>query len=117
MQALEEAQAHCRFIGEGIEKAVSDGEDLLERFEGTQKLRFKVEKEGGGVKVVGGELGGDDSGIVVSESGVTKRIRDGIAATPSMRKPAPPSSSYSTRASILDGSPRRFRPNRSASRA
>ena len=31
-----------------------------------------MEREGGRETVVGGELGGDDSGIVVSESGVTK---------------------------------------------
>ena len=78
MQTLEEAMEHCRFVGEGIEKAVADGEDLLEKFEGTQMLRFKVDKDGGSMKVVGGELGGDDSGIVVSESSVTKRIGDEI---------------------------------------
>lgn len=78
MQTLEEARKHCRFVGEGIEKAVTDGEDLLEKFEGTQMLRFKVDKDGRGMRVVGGELGDDDSGIVVSESGVTKRIGDEI---------------------------------------
>ncbi len=39
---------------------------------------FKVERDDGGEKVVGGELGGDDSGIIVSESGVTKRWGDEI---------------------------------------
>ena len=34
--------------------------------------------DGDGVKVVGGEMGGDDSGIVVSESGVTKCWGDEI---------------------------------------
>ena len=52
--------------------------DLGERFEGTQLLRFKVERGGGGKKMVGGELGGDDSHVVVSESGVTKRWGDEI---------------------------------------
>ena len=72
MKTLEEVKAHCRFVGEGIEKSVADGEDLLARFEGTPILRFKVERDGGRETVVGGELGGDDSRVVVSESGVTK---------------------------------------------
>ena len=59
-------------------KDVADGEDLLARFEGTQIMRFKVEREGERETVVGGELGGDDSGIVVSESGVTKLFGDEI---------------------------------------
>ncbi len=78
MKSLEEVKAHCRFFGEGIEKGVADGEDLFARFEGTPILRFKVEREGGRETVVGGELGGDDSGIVVSESGVTKLFGDEI---------------------------------------
>ena len=72
MKTLEEVKAHCRFVGEGIEKSVADGEDLFARFEGTPILRFKAEREGGRETVVGGELGGDDSRVVVSESGVTK---------------------------------------------
>ena len=39
-------EPHCRFVGEGIEKSVADGEDLFARFEGTPILRFKVEREG-----------------------------------------------------------------------
>ena len=78
MKTIEDARNHCRFVGEGIEKAVADGEDLFARFEGTQILRFKVEFEGGRETVVGGELGGDDSGIVVSESGVTKLFGDEV---------------------------------------
>ena len=72
MKTLEEVKAHCRLVGEGIEKDVAEGKDLGERFEGTPILRFKVEREGGRETVVGGELGGDDSRVVVSESGVTK---------------------------------------------
>ena len=78
MKTIEEARNHCRYVGEGIEKAVADGEDLFARFEGTPLLRFKVERDGGKETVVGGELGGDDSGIVVSESGVTKVFGDEI---------------------------------------
>ncbi len=78
MNTIEEVREHCRFVGEGIERDVAEGKDLGERFEGTQLLRFKVERDGGGDKVVGGELGGDDSGIIVSESGVMKRWGDEI---------------------------------------
>ena len=78
MQTIDEVKAHCRFVGERIEKAVADGEDLTEKFEGTQLIRFKVDKDGDCVKVVGGEMGGDDSGIVITESSVTKRHGDGI---------------------------------------
>ena len=78
MQTMNEIREHCRFVGEGIEKMVADGEDLRARFEGTQMIRIKVDKDGDGVKVVGGEMGGDDSGIVVSESGVTKCWGDEI---------------------------------------
>ena len=79
MQTIDEAKSHCRFVGKGIEKMVADGEDLRARFEGQIRvLRFKMEKDGDGVKVVGGEMGGDDSGIVVSESGVTKTYGDEI---------------------------------------
>ena len=40
MKTIEDARNHCRFVGEGIEKAVADGEDLFARFEGTPLLRF-----------------------------------------------------------------------------
>lgn len=73
MNTIEEARTHCRFVGEGIERDVAEGKNLGERFEGTQLLLFKVERESGADKVVGGELGGDDSDIILSESGVTKR--------------------------------------------
>jgi hypothetical protein len=79
VKTLEEVKAHCRFVGEGIEQLVADGEDLFARFEGTPVLRFKVEKDGNAETIVGGELGGDDSGIVVSESGVTKVWNDEVA--------------------------------------
>ena len=83
MQTIEEAREHCRFVGKDIEKMVADGEDLGARFEGTQMIRIKVDKDGNDVKVVdvkvvGGEMGGDDSGIVVSESGVTKTYGEEI---------------------------------------
>lgn len=72
MQTIDEVKAHCRFVGEGIEKMVADGEDLEARFEGMQIIRFKVDKVSNDVKVVGGEMEGDDSHVVVSERGVTK---------------------------------------------
>ena len=80
MKTIEDARNHCRFVGEGIEQCVADGEDLFARFEGTPLLRFKVERDGGKETVVGGELGGDDSGIVVSESGVTKLFGDEVVS-------------------------------------
>ena len=79
MQTIDEAREHCRFVGKGIEKMVADGEDLRARFEGQiRMLRFNVDKDGDGVKIIGGEIGGDDSGIVMSESGVTKTYGDEI---------------------------------------
>ena len=78
MQTIDEVREHCRFVGKGIEKIVADGEDLAAKFEGTQLIWFKVDKDGNGVKVIGGEIGGDDSGLVISESGVTKRHGDEI---------------------------------------
>ena len=72
MQTIDEAKEHCRFVAQGIVDAVATGEDLGEKFEGVQMVRFKVVKDGAAVKVVGGEIGGDDSGIVISEEGVTK---------------------------------------------
>lgn len=78
MQTMNEVREHCRFVGKDIEKMVADGEDLRARFEGTQMIRIKVDKDGDGVKVVGGEIGGDDSGIFMTESGVTKCWGDEI---------------------------------------
>lgn len=78
MQTISEVKEHCRLVGEGIEKAIADGEDLAAKFEGTQLIRFKVDKDGNDVKVVGGEMGGDDSGIVISEINVTKPYGDEI---------------------------------------
>ena len=79
MQSIEEAREHCRFVGRQIEEAVASEKDLAEYFEGnTPVLRFLVEKNGETVEVVGGECGGDDSGIFVSERGVTKRICEEI---------------------------------------
>ena len=78
MQTIDEVREHCRFVGKGIEKMVADGEDLQTKFEGTQMIRIKVDKDGNDMKVVGGEMGGDDSGIVVSESGVTRIYGDEI---------------------------------------
>ena len=79
MQTIEEVRKDCRDVGKNIEKMVADGEDLRARFEGQiRMLRFKVDKDGDNVKVVGGEMGGDDSGIVMSESGVTKTYGDEI---------------------------------------
>ena len=34
MQTIEEAREHCRFVGKGIEKMVTDGVDLPEYFGG-----------------------------------------------------------------------------------
>ena len=34
MKTIEDGRSHCRYVGEGIEKAVEDGEDLFARFEG-----------------------------------------------------------------------------------
>ena len=72
MQTKEEVREQCQFVAQGIADAVASDEDLGAKFEGVQMMRFKVEKDGGDVKVVGGELGGDDSGITISETGVTK---------------------------------------------
>ena len=72
MKTLEEVKAHCRFVGERIERDLAEGKNLFDILGSLPMLRFKVEKDGNAETVVGGELGGDDSGIVVSESGVTK---------------------------------------------
>ncbi len=72
MQTIEKAKEHCRYVAQGIVDAVAAGEDLMPGFGNPPILRFKVEKVGGDVKVVGGEIGGDDSGIIISEEGVTK---------------------------------------------
>ena len=58
LKTREEAKAHCRFVGVGIEKRIADGENLSARFEGTPVLRFKEERVGGRETVVCGELGG-----------------------------------------------------------
>ena len=79
---MDEVLEHCRFVGEGIEKDIAEGADLCAKFEGVQMMRFKVEKDGRNVKVVGGEMGGDDSGITVSESGVTKEHMGRIVGYP-----------------------------------
>ena len=34
MNTIEDVKNHCRFVGEGVEKAVADGEDLFARFAG-----------------------------------------------------------------------------------
>ena len=78
MQTIDEVKEQCRFVAQGIADAVAADEDLGEKFEGVQMMRFKVEKDGGDVKIVGGELGGDDSHVTVSESGVTKLWGDEI---------------------------------------
>ena len=75
---IEKVREHCRFVGRQIEEDVAAGRSLVDRFEGTQMLRFIVEKDGSEIRVVGGEMGGDDSGIVLSERGVTKRFGDEI---------------------------------------
>ena len=79
MQTIDEVKEQCRDVGKRIEKAIEDGVDLGEYFDNqTPMLRFKVDKDGNDVRVVGGELGGDDSHIVVSERGVTKTYGDEI---------------------------------------
>ena len=79
MQTIDEVKEHCRNVGKRIEKAIEDGVDLGGCFEGqTPMFRFKVDKDGNDVRVVGGEFGGDDSHIVVSERGVTKIYGDEI---------------------------------------
>ena len=56
MQTPDEVKAHCRDVGERIEKAVADGVDLGEFFDNqAPMLRFKVDKDGNDVKVVGGK--------------------------------------------------------------
>ena len=44
MQTIDEAREHCRFVGKGIEKMVADCEDLRARFEGTQVIRIKTDR-------------------------------------------------------------------------
>ena len=79
MQTIEKVRKHCRDVGQDIEKAVAAGMDLGEYFGGQAPMfRFKVDKDGNDVRVVGGEFGGDDSHIVVSERGVTKIYGDEI---------------------------------------
>ena len=79
MQTIEEVRKHCRDVGQDIEKAVADGEDLREYFvDQVPMFRFKVDKEGNEVEVIGGELGGDHSHLIISERGVTKTYGDEI---------------------------------------
>ena len=79
MQTIEEVRKHCRDVGQDIEKAVAAGMDLGEYFEGqTPMFLFKINKDGNEVKVIGGEMGGDHSYVVVSERGVTKTYGDEI---------------------------------------
>jgi len=57
-------------VAEGIAKAVADGEDLGSKFEGSQQIRFLIEKEADGrPKVVGGWIEADDSGNYVLRQG------------------------------------------------
>ena len=79
MQTIDEVKKHCRDVGHDIEKAVAVGMDLGEYFGGQAPMfRFKVDKDGTDVKVVGGEMGGDDSHLIISERGVTKIYGDEI---------------------------------------
>ena len=78
MQTIEQVREECRYIGKNVEEMVREGKNLCEQFEGTQMIRLKIDKDGNSVKVVGGELGGDDSQVVISESGVTKVYGDEI---------------------------------------
>jgi hypothetical protein len=82
MQTIDEAKERCRFVSQGIEKMVADGEDPGARFEGTQIIRFKVDKVGNYEKVVGGEMEGDVSQVFISESGVTKEYMGQIVGHP-----------------------------------
>ncbi len=78
MQTIEQVREECRYIGKNVEEMVREGKNLCEQFEGTQMICLKIDKEGNSVKVVGGELGGDDSHVVISESCVTKVYGDEI---------------------------------------
>jgi len=83
MESIEEVKEHCKFVAEGIAKAVDDGEDLGSKFEGSQQIRFLIEKDTDGrPKVVGGWIEADDSGIEVSERGVFKLYGDEYVGTP-----------------------------------
>ena len=87
MKTIEAAKARCRFVGEGIEKDIAEGKYLGERFEGMPRMRFKVERDGGKETVAGGELVGGDSGIAVSESGVTNLFGAAVRATAVSSRP------------------------------
>ena len=78
MKTIEDARNHCRFVGEGIERDIAEGKDPGDILGNTQLLRFKIDRDGNHETVVGGELGGDDSHVTVSESGVTKLWGDEI---------------------------------------
>lgn len=77
-RSLEEARQECRDVGKGIEKLVAEGGDLLEAFEGTQQITFRVTKDCNEIHLIGGTLGGDDSRITVSEMGTWKTWNDEI---------------------------------------
>ena len=65
--------------GREFEKRLANGCDLLDFFEGgVSRLLFKVEREDGAERLVGGEAEGGDSGLVISERGVTKVWLDEI---------------------------------------
>jgi len=82
MNTFDEVKEHCKFVADGIAKAVADGEDLGRKFEGSQQIRFLIEKEADGrPKVAGGWIEADDSGIEVSERGVFKRVGDEYVGT------------------------------------
>ena len=79
MMTKEEARELCRQKGKEIEKWLEDGGELLDFFEGgVSRLLFKVEREDGAERLVGGEAEGGDSGLVISERGVTKVWLDEI---------------------------------------
>ena len=74
MQTIDEVKRHCREVGEGI--AAAAGEDLGKRFEGVQNITFRIVRDGSEIKVVGGEIAPDDSGIYTTEKGVFKFFGD-----------------------------------------
>lgn len=62
MKTKEEARELCRQKGKEIEKWLEDGGDLLDFFEGgVSRLLFKVEREDGVERLVGGEAEGGGS--------------------------------------------------------
>ena len=81
MQTIDEVKKHCREVGEGMVAAVAAGEDLGKRFEGVQSITFRIEKNGSEIKVVGGEIAPDDSGIYTTEKGVFKFYGDELVGS------------------------------------